>query len=93
MEEQEKAPRKKQYFPMIIMTIIVGGANIFVWYISKNLDSQIVWIGFTLVWFNLLLSWLTFARQHYISYMFVSTGLIIETMVLVNNYWVATRLM
>lgn len=78
---------------MIISTVIIGGINIFSWYASKNLDPQIVWIGFILVWFNLLLSWLTFARQPYISYIFISSSFVIEAMVLINNFFVSTRIL
>lgn len=83
----------KKYLVLIVATFIIAIANFVIWYFSKDAESQIFWIGFILVWFNLLLCWLTNFRQPYLTYLFLSTSVIIEILLLVNNFWISTRVL
>jgi len=83
--------KNKTIFALTAVTLVVAGINILVWWVSRDTDPQLAWIGFILVWFNLLLGWLTFARQRAITYLFFSIALLIEIILVVNKYWILSR--
>jgi len=75
------------------VSAVLAAVNILLWYIGQKSGEQIYWIAFVLVWFNIALAWLTRVRQKPISYIFLSTSLIVEILVLINIYWISTRVM
>lgn len=83
--------KNKTILVLAAVTLVVAGINILVWWVSRDTDPQLAWIGFILVWFNLLLGWLTFARQRAITYLFFSIALLIEIILIVNKYWILSR--
>lgn len=93
MQTKTFVPFLKKNLVLIVATLIVVVANIIIWYFFRNEEFQIYWIGFILVWFNLLLCWLTNLRQPYLANLFLSTSIIIEIMLLANNFWVSTKVL
>jgi len=81
---------KNIYF-MTGATVILAAANFVIYFLTRGSNDQVVWIGFTLVWLNLILSWLTYRRLPEISYLFLSTSLLIELLLVIDIYWVASR--
>jgi len=83
---------KKNLVPLLLLAGAVGG-NIYLGYLAYRSLYQPTgtWIGFVLVWLNILLGSLTFRRQRPISYLFLTACYIIELLSLVNIFWVTTR--
>ncbi len=76
---------------IIAASIILAAANFLIYFLTRSSSSQIVWIGFMLVWLNLILSWLTYRRLPQVSYLFIATSLLIELLVVVDIYWIASK--
>ena len=77
----------KKIIVLIIASVIIIGLNIWTWQLTQTNDLQLAWIAFSLVWVNLILSWITERRQTTITYLLLSTSLIIEAILLVNYFW------
>ena len=75
---------------MGIATILLAAGNILIYFLTKY-DSQIVWIGFILVWLNLVLGWFTYRRLPSVSYLFLITSLLIELLIVIDIYWVSSK--
>ena len=76
---------------MVVSTVVLAAANFVIYFLTRNLNYQIVWIGFMLVWLNLVLSWITYRRMPYVSYLFLATSFLIELLVIVDIYWIMAR--
>lgn len=83
---------KRLIIDLSVTAILVGG-NIVLWLVGKKSGEQLYWVAFMLVWFNLALSWLTRNNHKPIYYLFLATSFIIEILILINIYWISTRLM
>lgn len=81
----------KENLVLIIATVVIAAIN--VWLYTKNDGLQVGFIAFVLVWFDLVLSWITFRRQQAIGYIYLSAGLIIEILLAVNIFWISTRVL
>ena len=81
----------RKYYPIIIGTILSIALNIWIWIVRDSSDTPINLVAFILIWFDLILAWLTFRRRQDIAHLFLAVGLIIAVLVLLNVYWVPTR--
>jgi hypothetical protein len=83
----------KKYLVIIVLSLAIIAGNVICWYLARDLDTQMGWIAFILVWLNLALSWLTYRRTAVISYFFISVSIILEIFVLLNIFWVSTQIL
>jgi len=89
----EKEPRQKNIILLALATLVIAAGNIVTIYFARLEESQISWIGFYLVWFNLLVGWLTYRRKPVITYMFFAVGILLILIVLINKYWILGRVL
>lgn len=77
----------KRNLIFIITSIVIAGLNIYGWQITLKLDTRLAWIALALIFLNLILAWLTWRRNRYISYLFVTSSLIVELIIFNNYFW------
>jgi len=73
------------------MTVAVAALNVWVWILLRKIEQEIAWVGFAIVWFNLIIGWLTLQRQAALTYLFFSVALILEIVLLIDKFWVLSR--
>lgn len=83
----------KKYYTLIALSVLLIASNILIFWFSKNNQLEMRWVGFSLVWLNLIISWVTFGRKKDITYLFLAGSAAILIFLLVNNYWVSTRIL
>ncbi|MDH4358859.1 MAG: hypothetical protein OEV37_02885 [Candidatus Berkelbacteria bacterium] len=82
---------RKDIILLALATFIIAAGNIATVYFARLEDSQIGWVGFYLVWFNLLVGWLTYRRKPVITYMFFGVAVLLILIILINKYWILGR--
>jgi len=78
---------KKIYY-FILATIVLVGLNIWVWGFTLQLDYQLGWIAFLLVFLNIAIAWLLYNKSEALMYFFFVCSLIIEILLIVNYFWI-----
>lgn len=78
----------KKNLLQIIMTIVIAGLNVWLFIISQSVDAQLAYVAFVIVWIDLVVAWLIKKRQPSLSYMFMSTAIIINVLIAVNCFWI-----
>ncbi len=93
LDEQEEAVSggRRNIALLVLATIIIAAGNVATVYFARLEDTQIGWIGFYLVWFNLLVGWLTYRRKPVITYMFLGVSILLILIILINKYWILGR--
>jgi hypothetical protein len=77
----------KKNLIFILVSVACAGLNLYGWQITLKLDTQLAWIALILIFLNLLLAWLTWRRNRYITVLFVASSFIIEILIFVNFFW------
>ncbi|MCX6809347.1 MAG: hypothetical protein NTZ65_01160 [Candidatus Berkelbacteria bacterium] len=81
----------KKLIILIVVSLVLAGLNVWSWNLTQKNDLQLAWVAFGLVWLNIVFGWVTNHRQPTLSYIFFSTGLIINALVLINYFWILQR--
>jgi hypothetical protein len=77
----------KKNLVFILVSVVCAGLNLYGWQITLKLDTQLAWVALVLVFLNLLLSWLVWRRNKYISILFMGSSFIIEALIFINFFW------
>jgi len=85
--------RLKKNLLMAITVLAVVATNILIWIFFKTDDSQIIWVGFILVWVDLLIAAITNIRQPYIAKIFLIIAMLIEFFLIANNFWIQNKVL
>jgi len=83
----KRKEKMKKIIVLIVASLVIAAINFWTWQLTEKIDLQLAWVAFSLVWVNLILSWITERRQRAISYLLLSSSLIIEAILLVNYFW------
>ena len=78
----------KKNLKFIILSAISLLLAAYCFYKNLTIDRQLAYIGVVLPAVNLIMALMVFKRQKQLSYIFVSTSLIIESFLLVNIFWI-----
>lgn len=78
--------KKIHYY--IIATLVLIGLNIWAWSLNLKLDYQLAWIAFLLVFVDLAIGWLVYAKSEAILYLFFTSAFVIEVLLIINYFWI-----
>jgi hypothetical protein len=81
----------KKYLAPVLFTAVIAAGNVWLWLILRDIEQEISWVVFAVVWFNLIIGWFTFRRQMVLTYIFFAVALILELVLLVDKFWIMGR--
>ena len=79
----------KQTIFFVLASLVVAAANIYLWLVGRDTFYELSWVGFILVWGNLVLTWLIFYKQKALSIVYLSSAALIEVFLAINLYWIS----
>jgi len=83
----------KQTIFFVLVSLVIAAANIYLWLVGRDTFYELSWIGFVLIWGNLILTWFIFYKQRTLSIVYLSSAALIEVLLAINLYWISGNLL
>lgn len=84
----------KKFLIPYLPIMLISAANIILWYLQRNSDNRpMLWIVFSLVWFNVFFGLFVFKKQPNIYWIYQGASALILALAAISFYWLSTRVL